>query len=55
VTLPAQLDAAAADQVTAAFTPGVSVIIADLTARRVLRALSHPEPAQGPPQGHRPG
>jgi hypothetical protein len=36
VTLPAQLEAAAADQVadqiTAAFTPGVSVVIADLTA-----------------------
>jgi hypothetical protein len=36
VTLPAQLDAAAAeqaaDQITAAFTPGVSVVIADLTA-----------------------
>jgi hypothetical protein len=36
VTLPAQLDAAAAeraaDQITGAFTPGVSVVIADLTA-----------------------
>jgi hypothetical protein len=36
VTLPAQLEAAAADQVAdqiaAAFTPGVSVVIADLTA-----------------------
>jgi len=36
VTLPAQLDAAAAeraaDQITAALTPGVSVVIADLTA-----------------------
>jgi anti-anti-sigma regulatory factor len=36
VTLPAQLDAAAAeqaaDQITAAFTPGVRVVIADLTA-----------------------
>ena len=36
VTLPAQLDAAAAGQapgqITAAFTPGVSVVIADLTA-----------------------
>ena len=36
VTLPAQLDAAAAeqaaDQITAAFIPGVSVVIADLTA-----------------------
>jgi hypothetical protein len=36
VTLPAQLDAAAAEQaagqITAAFTPGVSVVIADLTA-----------------------
>ena len=36
VTLPAQLDAdaaeQAADQITAAFTPGVSVVIADLTA-----------------------
>jgi hypothetical protein len=36
VTLPAQLNAAAAeqaaDQITAAFTPGVSVVIADLTA-----------------------
>ena len=36
VTLPTQLDAAAAeqlaDQITAAFTPGVSVVIADLTA-----------------------
>src|SRR5690349_24493727 len=36
VTLPARLDAAAAeqaaDQITAAFTPGVSVVIADLTA-----------------------
>jgi hypothetical protein len=32
VTLPAQLDAAAANQITAAFTPGVSVVIADLTA-----------------------
>jgi hypothetical protein len=36
VTLPARLDAAAAeqaaDQITAAFTPGVRVVIADLTA-----------------------
>ena len=36
VTLPARLDAAAAEQaagqITAAFTPGVSVVIADLTA-----------------------
>ncbi len=32
VTLPAQLDAAAADRITAAFIPGVSVVIADLTA-----------------------
>ena len=32
VPLPAQLDAAAAEQITAAFTPGVSVVIADLTA-----------------------
>jgi anti-anti-sigma regulatory factor len=36
VTLPAQLDAVAAEQaasqITAAFTPGVSVVIADLTA-----------------------
>jgi anti-anti-sigma regulatory factor len=36
VTLPAQFDAAAAeqaaDQITAAFTAGVSVVIADLTA-----------------------
>jgi hypothetical protein len=36
VILPAQLDAAAAeqaaDQIAAAFTPGVSVVIADLTA-----------------------
>ena len=36
VTLPAQLDAAAAEQavgqITAAFTPGVSLVIADLTA-----------------------
>jgi len=36
VTLPAQLEAAAAEQaaarITAAFTPGVSVVIADLTA-----------------------
>jgi anti-anti-sigma regulatory factor len=36
VTLPAQLDAAAveqaAGQITAGFTPGVSVVIADLTA-----------------------
>ena len=36
VTLPARLDAAAAeraaDQITAALTPGVSVVIADLTA-----------------------
>ena len=36
VTLPAQLDAAAAeqaaDQIAAAFTPGVRVVIADLTA-----------------------
>jgi hypothetical protein len=36
VTLPAQFDAAAAeqaaDQITAAFTPGVRVVIADLTA-----------------------
>ena len=36
VTLPARLEAAAADQaadqITAAFTPGVSVVIADLTA-----------------------
>ena len=36
VTLPAQLDAAAAEQaadrITAAFIPGVSVVIADLTA-----------------------
>src|SRR6185437_5031960 len=36
VTLPAQLHAAAAeeaaDRITAAFTPGVSVVIADLTA-----------------------
>jgi hypothetical protein len=48
VTLPAQLDAAAAEQVTgqitAAFTPGVSVVIADLTAaaccdRSVIRNL----------------
>ena len=48
VTFPAQLDAAAADQadgrITAAFTPGVSVVIADLTAaarcdRSALRNL----------------
>ena len=36
VTLPARIDAAAAeqaaDQITAAFTPGVRVVIADLTA-----------------------
>ena len=36
MTLPAQLDAAAAeraaDQITATFTPGVSVVMADLTA-----------------------
>jgi anti-anti-sigma regulatory factor len=36
VTLPAQLDAAAAEQaagqITAAFTPGVSVVIADLAS-----------------------
>ena len=36
VTLPAQLDATAAEQaagqITAAFTPGVRVVIADLTA-----------------------
>ena len=36
VTPPARLDAAAAEQaagqITAAFTPGVSVVIADLTA-----------------------
>ena len=36
VTLPARLDAAAAEQaagqITAAFTPGVRVVIADLTA-----------------------
>jgi hypothetical protein len=36
VTLPAQFDAAAAEQavsqIAAAFTPGVSVVIADLTA-----------------------
>ena len=36
MTLPAELDAAAAEhaagQITAAFTPGVSVVIADLTA-----------------------
>jgi hypothetical protein len=36
VTLPARLDAAAAEQaagqITAAFTPGVSIVIADLTA-----------------------
>jgi STAS domain len=36
VTLPAELDGAAAEQaagqITAAFTPGVSVVIADLTA-----------------------
>jgi anti-anti-sigma regulatory factor len=36
VTLPARIDAAAAeqaaDQITAAFTPGVSVVIADLTS-----------------------
>jgi len=36
VTLPAQLDAdaaeQAAEQITAAFTPGVSVVIADLTS-----------------------
>ena len=32
VMLPARIDAAAADQITAAFTPGVSVVIADLTA-----------------------
>jgi anti-anti-sigma regulatory factor len=36
VTLPARLGAAAAEQaagqITAAFTPGVSVVIADLTA-----------------------
>jgi anti-anti-sigma regulatory factor len=36
LTLPAELDAAAAEQaagqITAAFTPGVSVVIADLTA-----------------------
>ena len=54
VTLPAQLDAAAAEQaagqITAAFTPGVSVIIADLTAaaccdRSAIRNLlkAHPK------------
>jgi STAS domain len=36
VTLPARIDAATAeqvaDQITAAFTPGVSVVIADLTS-----------------------
>ena len=36
VTLPAELDVAAAEQaagqITAAFTPGVNVVIADLTA-----------------------
>ena len=36
VTIPARIDAAtaeqAADQITAAFTPGVSVVIADLTS-----------------------
>ena len=56
VTLPAQLDAAAAgqaaDQITEAFTPGVSVVIADLTAaaccdrsaiRNLLKARVIPE------------
>ena len=55
VTLPARLDAAAAeraaDQITAAFTPGVSVVIADLTAaaccdRSAIRNLL---------KAHRPG
>ena len=32
VTLPAQLDAAAAEQITEALTPDVSVVIAELTA-----------------------
>ena len=47
VTLPAELDAAAAEhaagQITAAFTPGVSVVIADLTATacRDCSAIRH--------------
>jgi hypothetical protein len=32
VTLPARINAATAEQITAAFTPGVSVVIADLTS-----------------------
>lgn len=60
VTLPAQLDAAAAEQaagqITAAFTPGVSVVIADLTAaaccdrsaiRNLLKAHRRPPPGAG--------
>ena len=60
VTLPARLDAAAAeqaaDQITAAFTPGVSVVIADLTAaaccdrsaiRNLLKAFHRKATARG--------
>jgi len=58
VTLPAQLDAAAAEQavsqITAAFTPGVGVVIADLTTaaccnRSAIRNLlkAHPRPPPG--------
>jgi anti-anti-sigma regulatory factor len=60
VTLPAQLDAAAAEQaadrITAAFTPGVRVVIADLTAaaccdrsaiRNLLKATARPPPGAG--------
>ena len=32
VTLPAQIDAATAEQISAAFTSGATVVIADLTA-----------------------
>ena len=60
MTLPAQLDAAAAeqaaDQITAAFTPGVRVVIADLTAaaccdrsaiRNLLKATARPPSGAG--------
>jgi len=47
VTLPAQLDAAAAEQaagqITAAFTPGVRIVIADLTAAACCHRSANPE------------
>jgi len=58
VTLPARLDAAAAEQaagqITAAFTPWGERGGRRPDRRRVRRPLRYPEPAQGPPRGHRP-